>query len=145
MRFTATLFLVLVTTVLLGCRIEIEPVYGSYSTAGADGSVTMVQYGYSGERVYFVSFETEQGTVIPHAKVTVLPQPDGHNSCTGYITLPDGREQDLPPSHCVFEFTRGQFRSCPIKFTTSQLRAYLQPRPTLPTIDGLNHFINSSK
>ena len=144
-RFIPIFPSVLLTTALLGCRVEIEPRHDGYSSAGPNGTVTRVDYGYSGERVYFVTFQTEQGELIPHAKVTLLPQPDGHNDCKGYITLPDRTQQDLPTSHRIFEITHGQFHSARIRFTASQLRSYLKSHPMPPTIDGLEQFIKGSK
>ena len=136
---------VLLAALAVGCRVDHRVQYDGYSAGTTDLTVERVDYGFSGETVYFVAFQTAHQSLTGCVELTMTTLSSGTNVCWGYIRLPDGTHQDLPTSSRIYESSPSQFKSAKIFFTTSQLRAYLGLHPQPPTIDGLVQFVKKTK
>lgn len=136
-----SLIAISVALLMIGCRIEHRVQHDGYAESFSDLTVEQVDYGFSGETVHFVVFQTAHQSLTPCAHLTMTTLSGGSTLCWGYIRLPDGTQQDLPTSGYIYESTPTQFKSAKISFTTSQLRSYLDSHPQPATIAGLTQFV----
>lgn len=145
MQRLLSLLSVLLIVLVTGCRVERRVQYDGYSAGLPDQTVERVDYGFSGETVHFVAFQTAHQNLTGCVELTMTTLPSGTNVCWGYVRLPDGTHQDLATSDRIYESSPSQFKSAMIFFTTSQLRAYLHSGPQPATIDGLTQFVTKKK
>jgi hypothetical protein len=145
MQHSLSLVAVLVISLTFACRIEHKVQYDGLTAALPDSTVERVDYGFSGETVYFAVFQTAHQQLTGCVNLTMTTLPSGSNICWGYINLPDGTRQDLPTSSRIYESSTNHFKSAKIFFTTSQLREYLNSGPQPATIDGLNQLVLKNK
>ncbi len=134
--------------ILAGCLSSLVPLFSIYvsrlenaqnmgsavSTGG--GRVSSTRYGYRYERLAYVVFEEEEGTL--KSKVHV-PYSRLHREVN--FNKPDGEIVHLPNAIQLYEFIDGQFRQSQVRVTRAEFEAFMDSSPDQYSIDSLLKFV----
>ncbi|HKW28920.1 MAG TPA: hypothetical protein VJT54_06270 [Verrucomicrobiae bacterium] len=106
-----------------------------------------VRWGYHGNRLLFVVFQTSVNGKS-HTEFEIAPTPDPMK--TGviiphydhWIELPDGTRKELPGSRTMFEYDLGgAFTSRSIDVTLDEFRQWTASRPEIYSVEKLEQFV----
>ena len=134
---------------LTGCAKESafnEPEFQS-NDPRTRGAVVDVRYGYHGDRLLFVVFQT---TVMgeSHTEFKIAPVPDPMKTPVitqhydHWIQLPDGTRKDLPGSRMMFEYDLGgAFTNRAIDVTLDEFREWQASSPETYSIENLEEYV----
>ena len=134
---------------LTGCAKEsafYEPEFQS-NDPHTPGAVEDVRYGYHGDQLLFVVFQTSlMGESHTEFKIAPIPDPTKTPVITQHydhwIQLPDGTRKDLPGSRMLFEYDLGgAFTNRPIDVTLDEFREWQASRPETYSIENLEQFV----
>lgn len=138
---------VLLSIVLLpftGCRVQEPPFYESHLQFG--NPLQDIRYGYHGDQLLFVVFQTS-ATLQSHTEIKTVRLTASREGAAAkpqldhWIELPDGTRTDLPGSRMMFEYNLGAFTNRPVDVTLEEFRGFLASRPQKHAIAQLEEFV----